>query len=298
MLPTTGWLNVPFSRRTLLIAVPTVGLAAGLASPALAAPTAGRPEIHPREDWAKGLAPVGPLEVEEPDDVRFLLIHHSDTPNSDPQDRIPARLRSFYEYHTSAKGWPDVAYNFFIDRYGGLWEGRQGSIGAPVKGDATGGSQGFALLCCFIGDFAEATPTPEALDAATRLLAWLASSYRIDLATDHQVRFISRGSTRWAAGIEVVTDPIAGHRDMSQTTCPGSALYPLVRSHLLPGARALVDVPPSPTPTPSPAATLQPAPAVAEPAEGRPNWAVASAIGAGVLGTGALVYGLSSRLPR
>lgn len=313
LLPAPGWVNVPLSRRTLLLAGASVGLATGLARPALAAPPVGQPDIHPRNDWAHGLAPAGPLDVEEPGGVRFLLVHHSDTPNGDPQDRIPGRIRSFFEHHTRNKGWPDVAYNFFVDPYGGLWEGRQGSLGAPVKGDATGGSQGFALLCCFIGNFAMIPPTPEALDAATRLLAWLAASYSIDLSAGHRASFVSRGSTLWPAGSEVVTEPIAGHRDMSQTTCPGNALYPLVRSRLLVGARTLVGATPSPTPTTTPPPRQPAASATASepgaskasaspsqvdnvaPAEGSPGWVMLSAIGAGVVGAGALAHELASR---
>ena len=294
---------------------------AGLVTPAGGAHCRATRTSIPRDDWARGLAPVGPLDVEEPGDLRFLLVHHSDTPNGDRQDRIPGRIRGFFDYHTGTKGWPDVAYNFFIDPYGGLWEGRKGSLTAPVKGDATGGSQGFALLCCFIGSFTEVAPTPEAMDAATRLLAWLAASYSIDLSAGHQVSFTSRGSNRWPAGSKVVTDPVAGHRDMSQTTCPGDALYPLVRSTLLVGARALTAATPSPrTPTPTPAstpsaavATVSPTPAPttagdlssstalasspageAPPADGVPGWVIASAVGAGVVGAGALAYGLAS----
>src|SRR5688500_18291358 len=41
--------------------------------------------------------------------------------------------------------------------------------------------------------------------------------------------FVSRGSNRWPAGASVTTSTIAGHRDMSMTTCPGDAAYPLVK---------------------------------------------------------------------
>lgn len=314
LLPTTGWLSVPFKRRTLLLAGVAAGLASGPARPAQAAPTVERPEIHTRDEWARCLAPVRPLDVEKPGDVLFLLVHHSDTPNSDSRDQIPRRIRSFFDYHTRTKGWPDVAYNFFIDPFGGLWEGRKGSLGAPVKGDATGGSQGFAQLCCFIGNFAEVAPTPEAMDAAIRLLAWLAVSYGIDLSPGRRASFISRGSTGWPAGSEVVTDPIAGHRDMSLTTCPGDALYPLTRSQLLVGARAVAGgMTPrtTPTPTPSPATAQPAASATASQSigpkesgspvsrvgkeEGLPGWVVPSAIGAGVVGAGTLVHRLVSR---
>ena len=252
MLSTPGWLNTRLSRRTVLVAGASAVLASGLARPAVASPPLEAPFIHPRDDWAAGREPIGRLEAEEPGGARFLLVHHSASPNGDTPDQIPGRIRSFFDYHTQTKGWPDVAYNFFVDPFGGLWEGRQGSLTSPVKGDATGGSQGFAVLCCFIGDFSSIEPSPEAMEAAAHLLAWQAATYRIDLSEGSQVRFVSRGSTLWSAGTEVATDPIAGHRDMSQTTCPGDALYPQVRAQLWPDARALVAASqPSQAPTPS-----------------------------------------------
>lgn len=63
--------------------------------------------------------------------------------------------------------------------------------------------------------------------------AWLADRYAIDLTA--LVTFTSRGSNRWKRGAEVTTDPVAGHRDMSLTACPGDALYPLVRTQLVAG---------------------------------------------------------------
>lgn len=313
MLPTRDRLNVPLTRRTLIAA----GAAAAVTlitcpTPAQAQPALEPPPIHPRDDWAQGLQPVGPLSVEAPEDVRFLLIHHSATPNGDLAEQIPARIRGFFNYHTSEKGWPDVAYNFFVDPYGGLWEGRQGSLDAPVMGDATGGSQGFALLVCFIGDFATEPPTPEAMDAAARLLAWLASVYGIDVAEGSSAHFVSRGSTLWPAGVEVVTDTIAGHRDMSQTSCPGDALYPLVRAELAPAARQLLGTPPAATPTPAPEPAPEPLPTAATAsATTLPSptpspqsdqvaraWVVPATI-AGVVGVGVGVTGalLASRIP-
>lgn len=321
MLPTRSWLNTPIQRRTLLAAGASVALAGALARPAGASPVELMPFIHPRDDWAAGLQPVGPLEVEEPGDVRFLLVHHSASPNTDAPDQIPGRIRSFFDYHTQTKGWADVAYNFFIDPYGGLWEGRQGSLVSPVKGDATGGSQGYALLCCFIGDFSAVEPTPQAMDAAARLLAWLAATYQIDLSPGSQVQFTSRGSTLWPVAAEVVTDPIAGHRDMSQTTCPGEALYPLVRGQLWPAARELVTPPqpspepddtpeptepetPSVTPVPAPSSSITPVetplpqPVDSTPPSGAPTWLLPAGLGAAAASAAAAAWAIRSRQPQ
>ncbi|QIK73356.1 hypothetical protein G7070_15155 [Propioniciclava coleopterorum] len=249
-------------RRRLLLAGALLPWAAWAAPAVAAAPAA--PVIRPRSEWAGTLAPVGPLQPET--DVRFLLVHHTETPNGDTPEKTVERLRGIYRFHTGAdKGWPDVAYNFFVDRFGVVWEGRQGSLERAVRGDATGGSQGFAELACFVGDHTAEPPTEEALTAMTGLLAWLAARNGLDLAAP--VSFVSRGSNRWRRGAEVATEQIAGHRDMSRTACPGDALYPLITSRLLPGARQLLAGAPSPSPsptaTPSPAASgSAPAPTV------------------------------------
>jgi hypothetical protein len=97
-----------------------------------------------------------------------------------------------------------------------------------VKGDATGGSQGFAQLCCLLGTFTDVPPTAEAHTAVVGLLARLADMYAIDTTPGATTTFVSRGSNRWPAGTSVTTTTIAGHRDMSQTACPGDACYALV----------------------------------------------------------------------
>lgn len=197
-----------------------------------------RPPIQPREAWADGIPTPRGLAPEK--DVRFLLVHHTQTPNGERGRKVRKRLRQIHAYHRSEKGWADIAYNFLVDEEGTIWEGRAGSLAGPVRGDATGGSQGFAVLCCFLGDHSTLAPSAPARDAMVRLLAWQAVVNGIDLSPDQQVTFTSRGSNRFRKGATVRTTPIAGHRDMSQTQCPGDAAYALVSDHLRPAAHALV----------------------------------------------------------
>ena len=221
--------------------------------------------------------------------MRFLLVHHTATPDA-PPERTVGQLQAFYRHHTGEKGWPDIAYNFLVDSGGQIWEGRQGSLAGPVRGDATGGSQGHAILCCFIGDFTGHEPTGPAVDAMTQLLAWLAERYRIDLTPGREVTFTSRGSNRWPAGSTVTTAPIAGHRDMSQTTCPGDAAYALIERRFLPGARrALGQASPEPTTTSesfatttsqTPTSSPSPSPSTSSQATAVPSPTVAPAGGA------------------
>ncbi len=180
--------------------------------------------IHPREAWGADLAPTGPILPETP---QFLLVHHTASPSSygDARDVI----RGVYRFHTGpAKGWADVCYQFFVGRDGDVWEGRAGALAGPVVADASNGSQGFAQLVCLLGDFQVAPPTPAALDALVRVLAWLARRDGIDVAPGATATFRSRGSDRWRAGTTVTTPTIAGHRDMTYTACPGAAMYALL----------------------------------------------------------------------
>lgn len=218
--------------------------------------------IRPRFAWADGIADAPALATEEPGDVKVLLVHHTATYNDYGPDKVADLIQSFHRYHTTTKGWPDVAYNFFVDRYGDTWEGRTGSLAAPVIGDATGGNQGFSQLCCFIGDHTSEPPTPEAQDAMVSLLAMLARRYGVDASPDATATFASRGSNTWLEGATITTPTIEGHRFMSATTCPGDAAYALVASTFRPAVeQALAASLPAPTTTEVDPATTSTLPA-------------------------------------
>ena len=240
--------------------IPLISTGRAAAASADGVPIGGGHVILPRDEWGADLPPTGPMATETPEDVRFLLVHHSASPNNYPIERSIEYLRSFYRYHTSAqKGWPDIAYNFLIDKYGQIFEGRQGSIKAPVRGDATGGSQGYALLSCFVGDHSDAAPTTEAQSAMVALLAWLAGTYSIDPAPGAMTEFVSRGSNFHPEGKLVTTPTITGHRTMSRTTCPGDQAFALVRDSFPARVRDALDLTPSTAVT---GTTAEPAAAV------------------------------------
>lgn len=181
-------------------------------------------KIYPRDAWGAALPAKGPILPETP---RFLLVHHTASPNdyANPIDVI----RTTYRWHTSndpSKGWPDVAYEFFVGRDGDVWEGRTGALAGPVMASATGGSQGFAQLVCLLGDFTHVMPTAAAQASLVKVLAWQADRLGIDTRPGATTTFVSRGSQRWPAGTRVTTRTIAGHRDMSFTGCPGDTFYP------------------------------------------------------------------------
>lgn len=213
------------TRRQFIVA--TSGLAV---TGVLPAGTARAITINPRSAWGADLPPKGALSRE---DVRFLIVHHSASHNGHLPGDVPAILRDWYHFHTGPdRGFPDIAYNFVIDSGGGIWEARQGSLDGPVAGSATGGNQGFTQLVCLIGDTNLAPASAAAHGSLVALLAWLADRYGVSTADGAEISFVSRGSNRFASGVSVTTPTIAGHRDMSQTTCPGADLYRYVTGSL------------------------------------------------------------------
>jgi hypothetical protein len=198
--------------------------------------------VHPRSSWGAQLPPKFLMEPEP--DVRFALVHHTAGSTEYGPDQVVDQIRQVYTYQTGPeKGWPDVCYHFFVDRFGGVWEGRAGSLEGPVAADATGGNQGFAQLVCLLGNFHEQPATVEMINSLELVLAWIADRYTLDTSPGATTTFVSRGSNKWPAGTEVIARTISGHREMSQTVCPGDYVYPLLESDVSASVHALRKAP-------------------------------------------------------
>jgi hypothetical protein len=93
-----------------------------------------RPAIIPRAGWGADESlrfdPDGnELWPPEYATARKIIVHHTVTvPNaSTPYDPNPAAtVRAVYYYHAVTNGWGDVGYNFLVDQYGHIYEGRFG----------------------------------------------------------------------------------------------------------------------------------------------------------------------------
>jgi flagellar hook assembly protein FlgD len=158
--------------------------------------------------------------------VKMAFIHHTASGNTYSRDDAPALVRGIYAYHTRSLGWDDIGYNFLIDRYGTIYEGRYGGItrgvvGAQVLGFNTG-STGVSV----IGTFTAAPPPAEALTALERLLAWKLGVHGLDPAGT--ARLTCGAAEKYAKGTVVAFPVIAGHRQANSTECPGTAFYALL----------------------------------------------------------------------
>ena len=180
------------------------------------------PAIVPRSTWgANESIRKGPPWYAP--SVRFAVVHHTAGQNAYTRAEAAAIVKAIQVYHVQGNGWNDIGYNFLVDRFGTIYEGRYGGVdrnvvGAHARGFNTG-STGVALL----GTYGSTTPSRAAQEALTKLLAW-----RLDVAHRDPLSlltFLSGGSERFAPGIPVLLRTVSGHRDTGFTECPGTRLY-------------------------------------------------------------------------
>ena len=150
-------------------------------------------------------------------------MHHTAGANGYTAAQSAAIVRAIQIYHVKGNGWNDIGYNFLVDKYGQVFEGRYGGvernvIGAHAEGFNTG-SVGIALL----GTYGDTKPTAKALDAIAALIAWRLDVAHVDPAS--RLSWISGGNARFPSGTPVPLAAVTGHRDTGPTSCPGNALH-------------------------------------------------------------------------
>lgn len=161
------------------------------------------------KDW--GARP--PKQWSEITRPQYVVIHHTATPNS-PNDVSDGTLagaknfaKSIQKAHMDGFGWVDSGHNFLNTTGGVLLEGRQGSLTAVKQGrcvrsahaGTTKGNESPGIEN--EGTFTTYQMNAQQWNSLVDLCASICSSCKID------------------------PDNIKGHRDFTQTQCPGDWLY-------------------------------------------------------------------------
>ena len=141
--------------------------------------------------------------------------------NDYTQAQAPAVVRAIELYHVKGNGWNDIGYNFLVDRFGTVYEGRYGGIDRNVIGAHALGFNRGSVGIAVIGTYVDTAPPAPAMDALARLLAWRLDIAHVDPLSSVDV--VSGGSERYPAGTNVVLRAVSGHRDTGLTECPGTA---------------------------------------------------------------------------
>jgi hypothetical protein len=183
---------------------------------------AGAPPIITRSQWHadESIRRGAPYYA---DGIHLAIVHHTAGTNSYTKAQSASIVRGIELYHVKANGWNDIGYNFLVDKYGQIFEGRYGGITRPVVGAHAMGFNTGSVGIAVIGDYSSTGISAAARAALVSLISW-----RLDLAhvdPRSKVVRVSAGNPRYAAGRAVTLNAISGHRDVYPTSCPGASLY-------------------------------------------------------------------------
>ena len=180
------------------------------------------PTIITRAEWGANEA-IRRAAPRYADNVHLAIVHHTAGSNSYTASQSAGIVRAIYLYHVQGNGWNDIGYNFLVDKYGQIFEGRYGGTTRAVIGAHAMGFNVGSVGVAVIGNYSAATVTPEARAALVSLLAWRLDLAHIDPAS--RVVRVSTGNPRYPPGAAVTLNAISGHRDTYPTSCPGTSLY-------------------------------------------------------------------------
>ena len=223
----TGSEPAPLDPETGSAPTAPTGSGGGAAS-ALVLPAAsiGRPAMVSRAQWGAA-APV--CQVDYSQGLHAAAIHHTASTNNYTQAQVPGLLRGFAEFHmrpeaAGGRGWCDLGYNFLVDKFGTIYEGRGGGADLPVVGVHTGGFNSRIVGVAAIGNYEEAVPSGALNESLSQVIAWKLAQHRV--TANSSVTLISGGgASKYPAGTPVTFNTIFGHRDAQLTSCPGRYLY-------------------------------------------------------------------------
>jgi hypothetical protein len=105
------------------------------------------------------------------------IVHHTASTNSYTPEEAPAQMRNLYAYFTKSLNYADMGYNFLVDKYGTIYEGRSGctygdancdSAAMPAQGAHTAGLNANTFGVSAIGNYDVLAPeNPAAMVEST-----------------------------------------------------------------------------------------------------------------------------------
>jgi N-acetylmuramoyl-L-alanine amidase-like protein len=198
-----------------------------------------QPEIVTREQWGADACP--PRATPAYGEVKVAFVHHTVTASDYAPEQSAAMVLGVCRYHRNSNGWNDIGYQFVVDKYGKIFEGRAGGMDRAVVGAQAQGYNSQTTGISNLGTFSTTGQTEEGLAALARLLTWKLALHGVPPTGKVTIRSGGGSLNRYPAGAEVTFDAISGHRDADRTACPGDALYsqlPRLRGMVTADARA------------------------------------------------------------
>jgi hypothetical protein len=216
--------------RGLQVHAVAVGAAARRAvAPRAASAANWRPAIVPRSAWDPHNQ-CRPRVQARYGRVDFAIVHHTESLSLYYPPQSAAMVLAICLFHRNGNGWNDIGYDLLVDRYGTIFEGREGGVEQPTIGAQAGGWNAVSTGIAMIGSYSASPPPAAALRALERVLAWKLSLAGVPATGSVLERSTGEDPTdnRYPTGTPVHFQRISGHRDADSTDCPGGALYALL----------------------------------------------------------------------
>ena len=178
------------------------------------------PVLHDRDEWNAEPFRGTPVPLNQPD-YEQMTLHHTAGFAAVTLTEGLEQVKRIQDFHQNGRGWSDIGYHYLMDQEGRLYQGRpylNASVnfedgpplvrGAHVGGHNTG-NIGVSLMGCYHppeGSTCRNRMTSAAKDSLIVTFAYLSERYGMN------------------------PDVLKGHRDFSDTACPGDNNYALLAS--------------------------------------------------------------------
>jgi len=190
---------------------------------AKASQAAGAPPIIGRDVWEAGRCP--PRAAPSYGEVQLAFVHHTVSANEYTAADSAGIVLSICKYHRDSNGWNDLGYNFIVDRFGQIFEGRAGGVDQAVIGAQAEGYNRVSTGIANLGTFSDVPQSEAALTAMGQLIGWKLALHGVPTTGTVTVTSGGGKTNRFPSGRAVTFQRISGHRDGCSTACPGNALY-------------------------------------------------------------------------
>jgi hypothetical protein len=182
------------------------------------------PHIIARSQWGADES-IRTWDPEYAPTLKAATLHHTADRNTYSADDVAGIMRSIYAYHTQTRGWGDIGYNFIVDKFGRIFEGRYGGVSSTVIGAHAGGFNTGTFGVSMLGNYAEVDTPQVMLEAVASVMAWKLNLYGLSPYGTSQLTSAGGGTSKYPKGQTVTLPTVFAHRDVGSTTCPGQYAY-------------------------------------------------------------------------
>jgi SpoIID/LytB domain protein len=192
---------------------PLDGVARATSAATVAPSYTDQPAIISRSAW--GASAGTPCDTPAAgDSTRGVVVHHTAGSNSYTKAQSASIVRAVQAYHVKSRKWCDVGYNFLVDKYGQIFEGRRGGIDRAIRAAHSGNAavNTYTMGVSMMGNYDLVKPQAALQDAMVRLIGWRMGTTYLPAKGSHSLG----GKT---------LNRIAGHRNVVSTGCPGKNGY-------------------------------------------------------------------------